>query len=87
MSEPNYDFGACHNCGAAMVTHTIQQSFWIKGQLIVVENVPAGVCPQCGEKIVNAETGLQLAATLAKPDAMNVTRTINVPVVSLKAAA
>ena len=70
-----------------MVARTIQQDFWIKGQLIVVENVPAGVCPQCGEKIVNAETGQQLAAALAKPDALQVERTINVPVVSLKAAA
>ncbi|NOT61744.1 MAG: YgiT-type zinc finger protein [Acidobacteria bacterium] len=87
MSEANYDYGACHTCGEAVIARTIQQDFWIKGQLIVVENVPAGVCPQCGEKIVNAETGQQIAATLAKPDAMNVTRTINVPVVSLKAAA
>jgi YgiT-type zinc finger domain-containing protein len=87
MSEPEYDYGACHGCGEAMVARTIQQGFWIKGQLIVVENVPAGVCPQCGEKIVNAETGQQLAATLAKPDALKVTRTMRVPVVSLKAAA
>ena len=70
-----------------MAARTIQQDFRIKGQLIVVENVPAGVCPQCGEKIVNAETGQQLAATLAKPDELNVTRTMNVPVVSLKAVA
>ena len=87
MSEPTYDYGACHICGETIVARTIQQDFWIKGQLIVVENVPAGVCPQCGEKIVNEETGQQLAATLAKPDELNVTRTMNVPVVSLKAVA
>ncbi|HHT9145572.1 MAG TPA: YgiT-type zinc finger protein [Candidatus Wunengus sp. YC61] len=31
--------------------------FWIRGELIVVEDVPAGVCPQCGEKVVNANVG------------------------------
>lgn len=31
--------------------------FWIRGELFVVENVPAGVCPQCGEEVVKANVG------------------------------
>ncbi|MDA2910359.1 YgiT-type zinc finger protein [Nitrospiraceae bacterium AH_259_D15_M11_P09] len=38
-----------------MVSRRINQDFWIKKKLVVIENVPAGVCPQCGEKIVRAE--------------------------------
>lgn len=87
MSKPTYDYGACHVCGEKMIARVIKQDFWIKGQLIVFENVPAGLCPQCGEKIVNAETGQQLAKMLASPENLNITRTMNVPVVSLKAAA
>ena len=40
----------------------IKQDFWIRGQLLIVDDVPAGVCPQCGESIVNAETGRRIAA-------------------------
>jgi len=32
----------------------IKQDFWIRGEFIVVEDVPAGVCPQCGVKVVKA---------------------------------
>jgi YgiT-type zinc finger domain-containing protein len=35
----------------------IKQDFWIRGKLIVVEDVPAGVCPRCGEKVVKGEVG------------------------------
>ncbi len=87
MIEIGTDYGSCHACGETMEARTVSQDFWIKGQLIVIENVPAGVCPQCGEKIVNAETGMQLAANLAKPDLLTVTRTISVPVVSFNVAA
>ncbi|MEW5987269.1 MAG: YgiT-type zinc finger protein, partial [Chloroflexota bacterium] len=49
-----YDYGECDICGTLMQEKCITQDFWIRGELIVVENVPAGVCPQCGEKIVKA---------------------------------
>ena len=42
----------------------ISQDFWLKGKLIVIESVPAGVCPQCGEKIVKADVGRQLATMI-----------------------
>ena len=45
-----YDYGECHTCGNRMEGRRVKQDFWVKGKLIVVEDVPAGVCPQCGEK-------------------------------------
>ena len=39
----------------------IKQDFWIRGELVVVEDVPAGVCPQCGEKVVKVGVGFRLA--------------------------
>ena len=44
-----YNYGEC-------------EDFWIRGKLVVIDNVPAGVCPQCGSKVVNSETGKRLAA-------------------------
>jgi len=39
-----YDYDGCHLCGGHMKEKRIKQDFWIKGKLIVIENVPAGVC-------------------------------------------
>jgi YgiT-type zinc finger domain-containing protein len=77
-----YDYGACHVCGEQMEAKQINQDFWLKGNLIVIEDVPAGVCPQCGEKVVNAEVGRQIATLIATANQQPQTRTISVPVIS-----
>src|SRR5437879_13322196 len=59
-NKKNYDYGNCHVCGEQMQEKRINQDFWLKGKLVVIESVPAGVCPQCGEKIVKADVGRQL---------------------------
>jgi HTH-type transcriptional regulator / antitoxin MqsA len=86
MSEQVYDYGQCSVCGAQMIEQQIKQDFWIKGDLIVIENVPAGVCPRCGEKIVRAEVGRQIATLLAAPERA-VARSISVPVIQFQKAA
>jgi YgiT-type zinc finger domain-containing protein len=59
--KTGYDYGRCEICETPMLEAYINQDFWIRGELIVVEDVPAGVCPQCGEKIVKADVGLWVA--------------------------
>jgi YgiT-type zinc finger domain-containing protein len=78
----SYDYGKCHVCGEQMLEKQINQDFWIKGKLIVIEGVPAGVCPQCGEKVVNAEVGQQIAALVHNSKQLSKTRTMKVPVIS-----
>jgi YgiT-type zinc finger domain-containing protein len=87
MSEANYDYGKCQVCGEQMVEQQIKQDFWIKGNLIVVEDVPAGVCPRCGEKVVRADVGRQIAALIADIEQTQPVRSINVPVLQFKLAA
>ncbi|MGH9769963.1 MAG: YgiT-type zinc finger protein [Blastocatellia bacterium] len=87
MSETTYDYGKCHVCGEQMVERQIKQDFWIKGDLIVIEDVPAGVCPQCGEKTVRAEVGRQIATLIAGMEQMQPVRNITVPVLQFKLAA
>ncbi|MDQ3745817.1 MAG: YgiT-type zinc finger protein [Acidobacteriota bacterium] len=79
--KTRYNYGACHVCGERMEERRIKQDFWIKEKLVVVEGVPAGVCPRCGEKVVNAEVGLQLAGLLGNPARLRQTQTISVPVI------
>jgi YgiT-type zinc finger domain-containing protein len=76
-----YDYGKCHVCGEKMEEKTINQDFWLKGKLIVIESVPAGVCPQCGEKIVKADVGRQLATLITNIRRIPKRKTITVPVI------
>lgn len=76
-----YDYGKCHVCGEQMIEKRINQDFWLKGKLIVIESVPAGVCPQCGEKVVRAVVGRQLATLIQNVRRLPSQKTISVPVV------
>lgn len=76
-----YNYGKCHVCGEQMQEKKINQDLWVKGRLIVIESVPTGVCPQCGEKIVKADVGRQLAALIMNLKRLPRHRTIAVPVV------
>jgi len=79
--KPTYDYGKCHVCNEQMEERKINQDFWLKGKLIVIESVPAGVCPQCGEKIVKADVGRQLSSLIQNLSRLPKTKTISVPVV------
>lgn len=81
-SKSPYDYGKCHVCGEQMQEKHINQDFWLKGKLIVVESVPAGVCPQCGEKVVRADVGRQLTALIGNLRRLPKRKTITVPVIS-----
>jgi YgiT-type zinc finger domain-containing protein len=76
-----YDYGQCHTCGERMQERRVNQDFWIKGKLIVIEGVPAGVCPQCGEKVVKADVGRTIAALVEDSRRLRKARTISVPVI------
>jgi len=55
--EAEYNYGECEICNTHMQEKHIKQDFWIRRELIIVEDIPAGVCPQCGEKVVKANVG------------------------------
>ena len=83
MSNENYNYGECHVCGEQMIEKVVKMDFWIRENLLVVEDVPAGVCPQCGETIVNAANGQKIAALLVDKKSVEDARKISVPVISL----
>jgi HTH-type transcriptional regulator/antitoxin MqsA len=74
-----YDYGECEICNTPLQERNIQQGFWNKERLVVIENVPAWVCPQCGEKIVNAEVGEHIAELLKDSKRIDKAPTISVP--------
>jgi YgiT-type zinc finger domain-containing protein len=81
-----YNYGQCHVCGERMEERLVKQDFWVKEQLVVIEGVPAGVCPRCGEKVVRADIGLQLAALLKGSAHASRVQTMRVPVISFEKA-
>jgi len=76
-----YNYGKCDICDTQLEEEHIQQDFWIKGKLMVVEEVPAGVCPRCGEKVVKAEVGERIAELLNDSNRINKAPTISVPLI------
>jgi YgiT-type zinc finger domain-containing protein len=79
LSKKNYNYGKCHVCGEQMQEKRINQDFWLKGKLLVIESVPAGVCPQCGEKVVNADVGRDVANLIQNLKRQPKRKTITVP--------
>jgi YgiT-type zinc finger domain-containing protein len=76
------NYGECEICNAKLVEKRIKQDFWIRGKLVVID-VPAGVCPRCGAKVVRAEVGKRLAEVLESPRKWSKAPVIQVPVVEL----
>ena len=79
--KKKYDYGSCHVCGERMLEKKMSQDFWLKGKLVVIEAVPTGVCPKCGEKIVRADVGRQLANLIGNFNRLPKQKTIAVPVI------
>ena len=76
-----YNYGECEICDAKLVGKRIKQDFWIRGKLVVLDNVPAGVCPRCGAKVVRSEVGKRIAEILESPAKWSKAPVIQVPVV------
>ncbi|TKB78570.1 MAG: YgiT-type zinc finger protein [Nitrospira sp.] len=80
-----YDYGKCHVCGGKMESKRISLDLRIRKRLLIVERVPAGVCSQCGEKVVNASVGRQLATLVAGAGKKRPTKKTTVPVIAFTA--
>jgi len=76
-----YDYGECHVCGTRMAERRVKQEFWVRGKLMVIEGVPAGVCPQCGEKVVKADVGRSIAELVGNSKRLRSRRMMSIPVV------
>jgi YgiT-type zinc finger domain-containing protein len=79
--KSSYNYGECHVCGERMEKKRIKQGFWIKDKLILVEDIPAGVCVQCGEKVVNADVGQRITALMGDTKRLQEARTMSIPVI------
>ena len=80
----NYNYGECEVCDAPMQEKLVKQDFRLQHQLVVVAQVPAGVCPRCGEKVVRAEIGRKIFDLLSDKERMARAPQITVPELQLE---
>ena len=58
-------FGNCFFCGGEIKAITVGNfDYRIEGKLYVIKDTPAGLCLQCGEKYLTAETAKKLNALI-----------------------
>ena len=79
-----YNYGECEICDGKLLERRIKQDFWIRAKLVVIDNVPAGVCPRCGTKVVSSHVGKRISMILESPRKWARALVISVPVVELR---
>lgn len=74
----------CFFCKGTMEKKNVTLDLRIEGKLIVIENVPAQVCSQCGESVLIPETGEKVEKLVKESlRSKKKFRTISVPVMDL----
>lgn len=49
------EYGDCFYCGGTVREEFVSREIRWSGQLFIFENVPVGICIQCGEKIIKPD--------------------------------
>lgn len=72
----------CDVCRGKVIKKKVTFDLWIKGRLLIIENVPAEVCTKCGEQLFSPEVTRKIQR-LAKLK-LHPRKTMTVPIFSLK---
>ena len=60
QQERTIHIDTCVECGSATERTSTTLSHHLAGLSITVKNVPASVCPSCGEKYIPGEVGIEI---------------------------
>jgi YgiT-type zinc finger domain-containing protein len=78
------EYDDCTFCGGRVQERLVTKACWWGDQLVaIVENVPAGVCDQCGERYYKAQVLKEIEAMLSKKEAF---RSVEVQLGSFESA-
>lgn len=55
-----HKYGDCSFCGGEVKEEKVELDYRYKGKLYTFQNVPAGVCQQCGEKYLVAKIAKEI---------------------------
>lgn len=83
MNEQTFD---CHFCGGNVTAKHVNIMRHWKGRYILIENVPAHVCDQCGERYYDAVTAEAMDKIMRTSESqLGIKREICVPVIEMPA--
>jgi len=57
-------YSDCFYCGGIVQEQIISRELRWKGNLFIIENIPAGVCKQCGEKFLEPQVAKNIDRVL-----------------------
>jgi YgiT-type zinc finger domain-containing protein len=78
-----HKYDDCFFCGGVVEERILPREIRWKGELLVFEDVPMGVCNQCGEKFLRPEVAKKIDEALTS--AKRPSRTLKVPVYQYQA--
>ena len=73
-----HKYGDCSFCGGKVEVDRVELEYRYKGKLYIFQNVPAGVCHQCGEKYLAAKVAKEIEHRIQTKEKWD--KTISVPV-------
>ena len=73
-----HKYGDCSFCGGEVKEEKVELDYRYKGGLYIFQNVPAGVCRQCGEKYLTAEVAKEIEHKIQTKEQWD--KTIAVPI-------
>ena len=76
-------YGDCVYCGGEVTERLERIDYRFHGQLFILENVPTGVCNQCGEKYFKAAVAKMMEEAVGCVD--GAVPTIAIPVITVSA--
>ena len=75
-------YGDCQYCGGEVCERLERIDYRFHGQLFILENVPTGVCGQCGERFFKAEIAKRMEDAVRDVD--EPVSTVAVPVIAIE---
>jgi YgiT-type zinc finger domain-containing protein len=75
-----HGYGNCSFCGGKVKNDRVELVYQYRGQLYIFQNVPAGVCQQCGEKYLTAKAAKEIEHRIQTKTKEKWDKTISVPV-------
>ncbi len=81
-----HKYGDCSYCGGEVKGKRVELDYRYKGKLYIFEDVPAGVCKQCGEKFLTAKIAKEIERRIQTKERWDKTIPVPVDIFSEKAA-
>jgi YgiT-type zinc finger domain-containing protein len=66
-------YSSCSYCGGSVLERHVVVETWFGEKLVLFEDVPAGVCENCGEEYFSADIQKQMMNIIQKPPKKTIT--------------